>query len=248
MKIKVIMPMAGRGSRYSIEGWSTPKPFIKIAGRPMFLWALESLRSLPVEEIIFVVLQEHMETYNLTSILAVVQLPFRIITIPDVTDGQLCTVLAAKEFINNESGLLIISSDTLVVGNLNDQINELGQTPGGVISVANLPGEQWSFAKTDFNGRVTEVAEKIRISNHASTGLYYFNPGFEFVRIAEEMIEKNERSRGEFYVIPAYKVFIDQGFNVIISKASAMWDMGTPEAKDRFEKNLEKINDQLQKN
>ena len=108
----------------------------------------------------------------------------------------------------------------------------------GIISVANMPGDHWSFARTDATGRVVEVAEKARISDYASTGLYYFAYGRQFVEVAEEMIRNREKMRGEYYVIPVYQNYIERGWRVEISMAKEMWDMGTPEALATFEQHL----------
>lgn len=246
MKFRIVIPMAGRGSRYAQHGWDIPKPLIQVAGRPMIFWALESLQGLQPVEIIFVVLKEHEEQFDLTtSFKAVLNVPFRMVVIPDVTEGQLCTVMAAKEFINDDCGVLVASSDTLVIGNLLPEIELINKNPGGVISVMDLPGDQWSFAKADAQGNVLTVAEKVRISDNASTGLYYFSSGAGLVRHATQMIQNNERTRGEFYVIPVYTKMIESAERVVISTATAMWDMGTPAAKTIFENNIDRIKNQL---
>ncbi|HUM66831.1 MAG TPA: hypothetical protein PLV32_13320, partial [Chitinophagaceae bacterium] len=168
-----------------------------------------------------------------------------IVGIDDITEGQLCTVLAAREYFANNSGVLVASSDALVIGDMLPEIERVGDMLGGVISVMSLPGDQWSFAKADESGRVTEVAEKTRISDHASTGLYYFSSGNDLLRYADEMILHNERTRGEFYVMPVYNKFIRDNAKVVISGAKGMWDMGTPDAKRVFENNIEIIKKQM---
>jgi len=78
------------------------------------------------------------------------------------------------------------------------------------------------------------VAEKVRISDHASTGLYYFSSGREFVQVAEKMIANQEKTRGEYYVIPVYQKYVQQDWRVDISVANEVWDMGTPESLESF--------------
>ena len=140
-----------------------------------------------------------------------------------------------------------MASDTLVISPLlaGDIDQSLSKGWGGLISVADLPSDRWSFARTDQEGKVIEVAEKVRISDHASTGLYYFSQGKELVAKGQEMIQRREKTRGEYYVIPVYQKFIDTGKNIGISQATAVWDMGTPEAKSEFEKNISQIKAQL---
>ena len=235
--MKIILPMAGRGSRFAEQRISIPKPLIPVHGRPMVAWAFDSLCVLTYSQIIFIVLQEHETAFGVTNLLqGLVGTTAQVIIIPSVTEGQLCTVLAAKELIDTDEDILIASADTYVRSSLHKDIANRKADCRGIISVANLPGERWSFARADADGRVVEVAEKVRISDHASAGLYYFSSGREFVSVAEAMIANQEKTRGEYYVIPVYQKYIERGWRVELSLASEMWDMGTPEALDVFVK------------
>jgi len=235
--MKIIIPMAGRGSRFTKTNEYMPKPLISIAGRPMVSWAFESLIGFPSSQIFFIALEEHEDQYGVTKTLKeIAGLDTEVLLIPDVTDGQLCTILAARDIINSDEDVLVASSDTYIRSNLINDILNKPQDCHGIISVADLPGDRWSFARTDDSNQVVEVAEKIRISDHASTGLYYFSSGKELVLIGEEIIQNGEKTRGEYYVIPIYQKFIERGWRVSISIAEDMWDMGTPEALDVFEK------------
>ena len=78
--------------------------------------------------------------------------------------------------------------------------------------------------------KVILVTEKERISDFASTGLYYFSNGRIFVERAEEVISRGERTRNEFYVMPLYQKYIDRGEVIGISPAKQTFDMGSPEA------------------
>jgi dTDP-glucose pyrophosphorylase len=234
--MKVVMPMAGRGSRYSNEGYKTPKPLIEIHGKPMFAWALESLKKTDVSELLLVALREHAISYGLQGLVDK-YCPYnsKLLLIDDVTEGQLCTVLVAEKHIDTNEDVLIVASDTLVESGIDIDIRTKDDDCKGLISVADMPGESWSFAKTDVKGNVVEVAEKKRISDNASTGLYYFSNGSDLVSFGKAIIETNERTRGEFYVIPVYQKMISAGCKIQLSIANMMWDMGTPEAKKRFE-------------
>ncbi len=236
--MNIIVPMAGRGSRFADAGVTTPKPLIDINGAPMMQWALKSIAGIAYSRLVFVVLQEHDAEYGVVTWL---QDTFGadVITLPDVTEGQLCTVLAARDVINRDEDVLIISSDTYVASDLGRHIAERSADCAGIISVADMPGDRWSFARTDETGRVVEVAEKVRISRHASTGMYYFANGRQFVEIGEEMIRDEEKTRGEYYVIPVYQKYIARGWLVTISEVTEMWDMGTPDALAAFKAHLD---------
>ncbi|MBL7860705.1 MAG: NTP transferase domain-containing protein [Cyclobacteriaceae bacterium] len=233
--------MAGRGSRFSEKGFVIPKPFISVLGKPIFQWALESIFDLHFSKLILVALRDHADQFQITKYIPE-QLKDRteIILLESPTEGQLCTVLACKNVLDENDDLLIISSDTYVKSNLNDSILHQKPDTRGIISVANLPGDRWSFAKPDHTGRVVEVAEKIRISDFASTGLYYFRFVKDIISIGEEMVIKKETHKGEYYIIPVYQKMIQRGDYIGISKAEEIIDLGTPEALADFIKKNER--------
>ncbi|MEX0600024.1 MAG: sugar phosphate nucleotidyltransferase [Rhodothermales bacterium] len=228
--------MAGRGSRLKGLSVRLPKPLIPVLGKPMVEWALGTLDGCSIDRLIFVALEEHTAKYDLHDLLpSISPYPTEVVSIPSITDGQLCTVLRARSFMDWEEPLLIASADTYVVSNLQDDIDAMSPSSKGLISVTDLPGDRWSFVKTDEEGTVLDVAEKVRISPHASTGLYYFSSGRDFVRMGDALVRAGRRNRGEYYVIPLYKDYLKRGWRVDTSRASEMWDMGTPEALVHFE-------------
>lgn len=236
-----VLPMAGRGRRFADRGYETPKPLIEVAGKPMFSWALQSLEGLSINRLVVVALEEHEAQFNLSALFREhwkEKTPLKFVFLPDVTEGQLCTVIAAESFFQDDQSLIIAASDTLVKGRLAEDISRQPENSAGLISVASLPGGRWSFARTDAKGKVVEVAEKVRISDHASTGIYFFNNANQFRKYARQILDQQEKTRGEYYVIPVYQKMIDAGLWVGISPASEMWDMGTPEAKTAFENHL----------
>jgi dTDP-glucose pyrophosphorylase len=229
--MKVIVPMAGRGSRFKNVGEMTPKPLIPVLGKPMLYWALKSIDGIEYSQLVFIALKEHEVNFGLKTLLhELYGNNVTLILIDEVTEGQLCTVLAAEEHLNSSEDLLITSSDTFVKSKIGDHISRKADDCAGLISVANLPGDRWSFAKVDETGRVTEVAEKRRISNYASTGLYYFANGYDFLTEAKRIIENKEKTQGEYYVIPVYQKLIERGLKIEISLADEVYDMGTPES------------------
>lgn len=235
--MNVILPMAGRGTRFSNSGYTTPKPFIEVHGQPMFLWALKSIQGLDINKLIVIVLEEHRKLYNLDELLeSNYSLPFQIVTLENVTEGQLCTVMAAEPFVNKDEEILIISSDTLVISDIGEVIKKNKSCVEGIIStmVSDL-GNNWSFVKIDNFDNVIQVAEKNRISNLISTGLYYFKKTNNFFHYAHQLIEKNIRVNGEFYIIPVYELMLNDFLKIKIANSLQMWDMGNPQAKKIFE-------------
>ena len=83
------------------------------------------------------------------------------------------------------------------------------------------------------------MAEKDPISNIATAGIYFWRRGSDYVKYAEEMIEKNIRFNNEFYVCPVFNQAIEDGKKVKIFQFDGMWGIGTPEDLNYFLKNHE---------
>jgi len=235
----LIMPMAGRGSRFTKFGESIPKPFILVNGKHMFARSISSVSEGSYTKVIFILLKEHYMQFDFENLLAQYKITkYEIVCLDEVTEGQLCTVNAASHLINKQEDILIIACDTYIDSDVILDIKSKPLECDGIISVIEKDGNNWSFAKFDDNNNVLEVAEKNRISEYASTGIYYFTLGRDFCEFAAKVIEKNERVAGEFYVMLVYKYMLDIGKTLKVSFATKMWDMGNPEAKLIYESYL----------
>jgi dTDP-glucose pyrophosphorylase len=112
------------------------------------------------------------------------------------------------------------------------KMNETGVDGGIVTFKATHP--KWSFAKVDENGFVTEVAEKKPISDIATVGFYYWKHGSDYVKYAEQMIDKNIRVNNEFYVCPVFNEAIESKLKITTFNVDNMWGLGTPEDLNNF--------------
>jgi HAD superfamily hydrolase (TIGR01509 family) len=235
-KMNVLIPMAGNGSRFLQAGYTFPKPLIEVHSKPMIQVVVENLN---VEaNYIFVVQKAHREKYNLDSMLNLVSNNCKIVEVDGVTEGAACTVLLAKEFIDNDEPLVIANSDQFIEWNSLDffyKMNEQNLDAGIVSFRATHP--KWSYAKIDEDGYVVEVAEKNPISDIATVGVYYWKHGSDFVKYAENMIQKNIRVNNEFYVCPVFNEAILDNKKIKTFDISGMWGLGTPEDLEYFLKN-----------
>lgn len=228
--------MAGRGKRFADVGFKDPKPLIPVLGKPMYAWAVDGLSLDEHTRLIFVCLREHLAGSSLESDIRLRYARFRpeIIALDGITEGQACSVLAARGHIDSGEELIIYNADTYCPSTIRAALAKCDSRVAGMLDVFKGVGEHWSFARTDNSGRVVETAEKRRISNWATTGLYYFREGREFVEHAEEMIRSNERSNGEFYVAPVYNRMISNGAEIRINPVERIWALGTPEELNAF--------------
>jgi len=227
-KLNILIPMAGAGSRFTQAGYTFPKPLIDVQGKPMIQVVAENLNI--KANFIYIVQKEHRQKYNLDTLLNLVTPNCKVVEVDELTEGAACTALLAKDFINNDSPLFFANSDQFVEWDSNEFFYKMNETEadGGIVTFKSTH-PKWSFAKVDNQGFVTEVAEKNPISNLATVGFYYWKHGSDFVKYAEQMIEKNIRINNEFYVCPVYNQAIKDGKEIRTFDISKMWGLGTPE-------------------
>ena len=232
-KMNVLIPMAGAGSRFASAGYTFPKPLIEVNGKPMIQVVIENLN---IEaNYTFVVRKEHYEKYSLQYLMTLIAPNCNIIQVDSLTEGSACTTLLAKEFINNDYPLLLANSDQFMQWNSNESLyafNADGIDAGILTFKATHP--KWSYAKIGEDGFVSEVAEKKPISDNATVGVYYWNKGSDYVKYAEQMIEKNIRTNNEFYICPVFNEAIADGKKIRIKEIERMWGIGTPEDLNYF--------------
>jgi dTDP-glucose pyrophosphorylase len=232
-KMNVLIPMAGAGSRFAQAGYTFPKPLIEVNGKPMIQVVVDNLN---VEaHFIFLVQKAHYEKYNLKQLLNLIAPGCEIIQVDGLTEGAACTTLLAKQYIDNDEPLLMANSDQFVEWNSNECLYAFtaDNIDGGIVSF-KAAHPKWSFAKIGEDGFVSEVAEKNPISDNATVGIYYWKKGSDYVKYAEQMIVKNIRTNGEFYVCPVFNEAIQDGKKVRIKEIPKMWGIGTPEDLNYF--------------
>ena len=232
-KMNVLIPMAGAGSRFANAGYTFPKPLIEVDGKPMIQVVVENLN---IEaNYTFIVQKDHYEKYSLQYLLNLIAPNCNIVQVDGLTEGAACTTLLAKEFIDNDAPLVMANSDQFVEWNSNECLYAFNADgiDGGIVSFkATHP--KWSYAKVGDDGFVSEVAEKKPISDNATVGIYFWKKGSDYVKYAEQMIEKNVRTNGEFYVCPVFNEAIGDGKKVRIKDIERMWGIGTPEDLNYF--------------
>ena len=235
-KMNVLIPMAGAGSRFEKAGYTFPKPLIDVRGKPMIQWVVDNLN---VEaKYIFIVQQSHFEKYNLKETLSNFCPNNEIIQIDGITEGAACTTLLAKQYIDKDEPLIIANSDQFVEWDSDEFIYSCSASDlDANILTFNSTHPKWSFAKLNDLGFVTEVAEKKPISDLATAGIYYWRKGSDYVKYAEQMIDKNIRVNSEFYVCPVFNEAIQDNKKVRTYNIDKMWGLGTPEDLEYFLKN-----------
>lgn len=237
--LNIVIPMAGRGSRFASAGYELPKPLIDVHGRPMIGCVVENIRPTRPHRFVFLVLAEHVRDYRVDDLLRQIAPGCEIVLVDETTQGAACTVLLARDLIDGPAPLMIANSDQWVGCDIDDYLTSTDHPDvGGVIMTMWADHPKWSYARLDAGGRVLEVVEKEVVSNDATTGIYNFRRGSEFVVAADRMIRRDLRVNGEFYVAPTYNELIDDGVEIrtfnIGAATRGMYGLGTPEDLEIF--------------
>lgn len=233
MKPNVLIPMAGLGSRFVEKGYSLPKPLIKIFGKPMIQHVVDSL---DIDgHYIFLVQKDHRVKYHLDEVLNKIAPGCSILEVNGLTEGAASTSLLAKDLINNATPLVIANSDQIVDWDSLEFVSRLSSMDGAV-ALFKASDPKWSYVTIDA-ARVTEVAEKRAISNNANVGIYGWSTGSDYVNYAEQMIAKDIRTNGEFYIAPVYNEAIADGKVIAPFFVEQMHGVGTPEDMNDYIRN-----------
>lgn len=215
----IVIPLAGAGTRLATD---VPKPLVDIDGELMVEVALKSL-AIP-GHYVFVAQKEHDRSHQIGSRLKEIKPDSEVVFVDGVTDGPVSSVLAAKDFIGGNP-LLIANVDQSLVWNP-DKFIEATKGLDGMLVVHTSSDPKFSYAKVE-DGLVTNTAEKNPISTHASSGVYWWNNGNDFLSSAGKMISYNDRVNQEFYVTPTYNYAIRAGLRIGVFEIEFMIDMGS---------------------
>ncbi len=232
--INIVIPMAGRGSRFSVAGYTDPKPLIMLADKRMIEVVVNNLRPEMPHRFIFICQSVHIREYALESILQQIAPGAVIVSVEGITEGAACTVLAAKAYIDNDQPLMIANADQWVDTDINHYLRQIEERSlDGLMMTMTASDPKWSYACCDNDGKVVSVVEKQVVSDQATVGIYNYRHGSDFCRFAERMIGNNDRSQGEFYVAPVYNYMLAAGLGRlgimnIGSEMNGMYGLGTP--------------------
>lgn len=236
--LNIVMPMAGRGKRFGDAGYTTPKPLIPIHGKPMTEVVIDNLRPSQPHRFIFLILREHAQQFGFDKHLQAWAPGSEIRFVEQVTEGAACTVLLARDLIDNDQPLMIANCDQWVDINIDDYLAAMETPPAdGLIMTMKADDPKWSYVRFE-HGTIVEVVEKKVVSDEATVGIYNFRRGRDFVRAADSMIRKNLRVNNEFYVAPAYNELLAEGARLAICNVgreyAGMYGLGIPSDLELF--------------
>lgn len=231
--MNVIMSLAGQSSRFKKAGYSLPKPYIDICGKPMFQHAIEGMKIDGVYHLI--VLKEY---YDLTLKYANSFLRyFNIHVLNDTKPDVIHALFDIENIFNSNSEHLFIA--------VCDQIAEWDSTYfvsycvdnqyDGVITVFDNNLEDYSYAIIEEDNVVKEVQEKIVISNNALSGIHYWRYPLDCFYSFHKMVQTKRATRGAYYVAPSYNELIDVNKDIRAYYSDEIHMVGTPRELQEYE-------------
>jgi UDP-N-acetylglucosamine diphosphorylase / glucose-1-phosphate thymidylyltransferase / UDP-N-acetylgalactosamine diphosphorylase / glucosamine-1-phosphate N-acetyltransferase / galactosamine-1-phosphate N-acetyltransferase len=225
--------MGGLGKRFTDGGYDRPKPLIEFLGKTMIEHVVENLGytnkfTICLQRPIY---HEYKTVFD--SIQENIEVDY--VLMNGLSEGPASTCLQAREFINNNDMLLIANCDQLMSWDQDHFVNwyKHNRLQGAIFTFFN-DTTKCSYAQVDENNLVTRTAEKQVISTYATTGIYVWDRGKDFVESAESMIQKGLKTNNEYFVAPAYNEFIHKGFRVGIYDKIEHYPIGVPEDLENF--------------
>ena len=229
--LKVIIPMAGWGTRMRPHTWSKPKPLVGVAGRTALDYLMDTFKTVPSSmemEFIFVLgpslgetqippfIEEH---YPDIKAHYVVQAEMR---------GQSHALFLSKEYLTGP--MIMCFSDTLIETDLSFLDHE---TSDGIAWVKAVPDpRRFGVAEVDENGWVKRLIEKPQNmeNNLALVGCYYFRKAEDLLSAIEEQMKRDIRIKEEYFLADAINILIEHGARIRVDKVDVWLDTGTIEA------------------
>lgn len=202
--------MAGNSSRFFSAGYVKPKYMLPYRGKTIFHACVAPFASVFRDaRFIFVIRSDFVDEDWISDKLAQLSVTnFSIKSVPDVTSGQAQTVAIGLGAENPLDQIIVFNIDTILT---EKSLANLELHGDGFLQTFSAEGDNWSFVDGDTVGNVSHVAEKKRISDHCSTGLYYFKS----VDLYNKYFKQHEASsETELFVAPIYNFMINDGLTI----------------------------------
>jgi len=219
--MKVIIPLAGKGTRLRPHTHVVPKPMLKVAGRPVMSYVMDDVQKLGnVEQVVYITghLKEKVEAYAR----AAYNIPSVFIE-QEVQDGTAGAVAKARDYI--DAPVLIIFVDTIFDADLSIIKDS---TDDGIIWTKEVEDYQrFGVVVTDENGHMTRIVEKPKdpISKRANIGLYYIR-NWKLLMEGIDHVLKTAPNKGEWYLTDAFQYMIDKGAKIRVVDVEGWYDAG----------------------
>lgn len=234
--MKIVIPMAGQSKRFKDAGYTVPKPFMLIDGRPMIRHVCDLFEQ--GDELYFICDKKHLENPDYRAILEADTHAHHVIGIDPSPDGPVGTALAIADMISREDDVLLSYCDFRVAWNVKRFKNEAVNYDGAIPCFrghqpASYGTTYYAYVRTNDQRELLELREKQsftpqRHNEYASAGLYYFNTWEMFVHYARRTLQEGRGPWPEFYVSLLYNPMVADGKKILITEVDKFICWGTP--------------------
>ena len=227
--LSLVMPMAGRGSRFARDGRAEPKPLIDVAGRPAFWWATESVRrACVVREMVYVVLAEHVAAFAIDQIILTYYPEAHVVPISHVTSGAAESAAIGVAQLESTGPVAVNDCDhAFRVVELEDLVARLADSADGALLGFRSASPAYSYVAFDVDGRVQGTVEKDPVSSFAIAGCYLFDSPRTFLEGASQY--RAECEYPELYVSGVYNTLLRRGADILFHELEGHVPFGTPD-------------------
>lgn len=227
-KPHLIIPMGGAGSRFYKNGYMQPKPLIEIHNKPFLYWsAMSIIQHVEISDLTFVVLQKHIEEFQIDTVIHRYFPNAYNVVIPEVLPGPVFTSLRGIERIIDDAPIIINDCDHMFCCNeINCILNASSLAEDGALLTFESDGPQFSYVKYN-QGSIVGTVEKQVVSNHAICGAYVFKNAKTFLVAANEYIK--DCPYNECFMSGVYNVLCRNGKIVKDYLLDFHVEFGTPE-------------------
>jgi glucose-1-phosphate thymidylyltransferase len=223
--MKVVIPLAGFGTRLRPHTWSKPKPLVSVGGKPMLGHLIDDLLPLDPEEIICITgwLGDQIEGYVSR---AYPRIKGRYVEQTELK-GQAHALSLVRDFVQGE--MIVVFVDTLFKADLS-ALQRLDGDGATFVKEVDDP-RRFGVAVLGQDGYVTRLVEKPASMDNklALIGLYYFRQGERLFAAIDDLMARNLQTKGEFYLADAVNIMLEQGARLRTLPVEVWEDCGTAE-------------------
>lgn len=220
--MNIIIPLGGKGKRFSEFGYTQPKPLIKVLGKEILFWVIDCLK-IDENDKIFIPYNEELDYYNFENY---INAKYSNITIKAIKDtrGAAETVYEAIKQFNIKGEVALLDGDTWYEDNI---IEKLKLIDSNAVTYFNSDETNpiYSYIITD-NLKIIDIREKEKISNKANTGCYFFKSAEKLFKYLEKIDFK--ASLKELYISHVIKTMLNDNENFIAIPINKFHILGTP--------------------
>ena len=227
--MKILIPLGGVGKRFSDANYTTPKPLIKVLGKPLLFWVIDNL-NLTEEDELYITYNESLDKHNLGNIIKSKYPNIKTKSVPNTRGAAETIRLAIEHFFQGDDKLVVLDGDTFYE---EDVLNKARVVDSSVMYFNSTdPKPIYSYIKLNSNNRITEIKEKEKISDNANSGCYVF----ESVNKLYQYLLKIDYTQGEVYTSDVIKTMINDGCEFTGVYVSDFYVLGTPQHIVEFSK------------